>query len=638
MSLEFGLLEIENFLSFKKESFDLHNQGLVLLLGSNLDAKKSDSNGSGKSSLLEAICWVIWGSTIKDIKADNVVSRKEKKNCKVTLNFKDSESAYTIIRHLKDKNHIKPNDLEFFVNGVQDIKSSMSITQELINKTVGMDFLTFRALMPGAGIKAADMTDKSIKNLLESLLHTEILADAHKVANDRLKAATVKLGTLTARLIRLQQDLAHQETIRTSYEEKNNTFEDNKRISIETALENISKLETELSSKEQTFSVGKARSDVDIKSITESIRKCDELAELTQTQINEVMETDKVICAMDKTRTSYEYKKEALEKSRANLAKADGVCPCCLQIVGEEHKEKSLHDLDKEILLCSNMLSVVNSRILNAKEVLDNKLQPLRDTRSLNTEKKNSLTKLLSKTENDSTILVRVSSIEIGNLNTKIQELNKFLDTQQNLENPFSSLLASNSQDLDKIRNEITTLESEVTALKTEEENLAFWVDGFGTHGIRSYMLRKVTPLLNERAAHYSEVITGGEMKLTFQTEKELKNGNTVEEFSISVDQENGGEVYGSLSGGEKGRADLIISLVLGDLASLRASKKLPFRFIDEAFEKIDETGLESIVSFLNSQSQEYSSIFVVTHKSELQQYFNKTIKVQKKGGVSTIV
>ncbi|GAI86651.1 unnamed protein product [marine sediment metagenome] len=63
--IDFTYLFLTNFMSFKKASLPLADQGLVLIEGSNLDSDASDSNGSGKSALTEALTWCLWGKTVR---------------------------------------------------------------------------------------------------------------------------------------------------------------------------------------------------------------------------------------------------------------------------------------------------------------------------------------------------------------------------------------------------------------------------------------------------------------------------------------------------------------------------------------------------------------------------------------------
>jgi len=190
--VKFSTLEIKNFGTIEDITLDLADRGLVLILGENKDAAKADSNGSGKSLLFDALCWCLWGSTVREIKGDEVVRRSANKNCKVTLTFSEGDNTYMVIRRQKDKEHHKPNDLEFFINTTNACGSSMAETQKRVDDAVGVDFFTFRAMMPGAGIRAAEMTDKAIKDLLEGLLQTDLLAKAQAVAKNRVKELELK--------------------------------------------------------------------------------------------------------------------------------------------------------------------------------------------------------------------------------------------------------------------------------------------------------------------------------------------------------------------------------------------------------------------------------------------------------------
>lgn len=638
--MKFKTVSIKNFCSFKSANFEMDDKGLVLILGENLDASKADSNGSGKSLLFDSLCWCLWGNTVRDIKGDKVVNRTVGKNCVVTVTFTEDDNEYVVIRHQKDKDHFKENDLELFVNGTSGCKGSIADTQKVLNSILGLDFNTFRAMMPGAGIRAAEMTDKSIKALLESLLQTELLSSAHILAKNKLKAVSGELDKAENDLTRYKEDLASHKAVRATYEEKNNDFDSNKKSVIERASSELAEAKLRLNSLETDLEAKLFKLREDIDSFKKTLSSYDELDELTRKSINSIREeTHKIHSSLQETRSSYAAKLKIYEKNRENIERAKDICPHCSQKVTEEHRLSSIESLDSEIKLCINMLAVIDNRIKTSRLQMEEKLNPLRDTESLNSEKINKVKRLINKLENDITISTECSKADSLYLRNKIKEQESILKEQEKLDNPFSSLLISNSEDIVKVESKIKDLILKIKDLRLEEENLEFWVDGFSARGIRSYMLKHVTPILNDRAEQYCQALTDGEMKIIFETEKSLKNGNVVEDFNIIVIQgDYGADSYKGCSGGEKARADLVISLVLGDLASFRANKKIPFRFIDEAFELVDDTGLESVVSLLKSQQDKYESIFVVTHKSELKQHFSNVLQVQKKNGVSTIV
>jgi len=77
--------------------------------------------------------------------------------------------------------------------------------------------------------------------------------------------------------------------------------------------------------------------------------------------------------------------------------------------------------------------------------------------------------------------------------------------------------------------------------------------------------------------------------------------------------------------------------MALGELASLRAEKTIPFRFLDEPFESIDESGTEAIVTLLNQQKEKYNTVYVITHQDHFKQLFPKRLTMVKQNGISSL-
>lgn len=631
-------LEIKNFGTIEDITLDLADRGLVLILGENKDAAKADSNGSGKSLLFDALCWCLWGSTVREIKGDEVVRRSANKNCRVTLTFSEGDNTYMVVRRQKDKEHHKPNDLEFFINTTNACGSSMAETQKRIDDAVGVDFFTFRAMMPGAGIRAAEMTDKAIKDLLEGLLQTDLLAKAQAIAKNRVKELELK-ETLNAQELSIaNRDIIAQKELRLVYKSKHLSFEDTKREAVKLAETKIQDLvkEEEQVCKDIAGSSDKLATDKE--TILESIKRTEEMSAILCDQLTILANECSVeIDKLESVRLNYKAKSNNNIVAIAALRQATGECSHCKQIITGEYKDNALKDLLLDEDKNSKMDSMILRKQRDIRIKLEEKRKPLKDSESLNLSKKDSLQKMLREVD------LAIANAEYM-VKTKLTFIMANLETaKNNLESlklqtsPFDSLLTSNKEDIKKIKKKIQELEEVASEIAVQKEKLAFWVDGFSAHGIRSYMLKQVAPILNDRAALYCKLLTDGEMTIVFQTEKELKNGNIKEDFNILVEQEHGAGLYRGISGGEKARADLIISLVLGDLASFRANKQIPFRFMDEAFEKVDDTGLEAVVTLLEAQKENYETIFVVTHKNELKQHFKDTITVTKQKGISTI-
>jgi DNA repair exonuclease SbcCD ATPase subunit len=67
----------------------------------------------------------------------------------------------------------------------------------------------------------------------------------------------------------------------------------------------------------------------------------------------------------------------------------------------------------------------------------------------------------------------------------------------------------------------------------------------------------------------------------------------------------------------------------------MRASKRISFRFLDEPFESVDESGTDAIMALLNDQKDRFDSVFVITHQDHFKQLFPKKLTVVKQDGMS---
>ena len=135
-------VQAQNFLSLKDVNIDLDNKGLVLIKGKNLDNTSIDSNGSGKSSIVEALVYALYGRTIRGLKGDSVIHKLSKKNMKVALVIEDDNGdLYLIERYRKHSTH---KTKSFIYKNDTDItpKSELDLNT-FISDLIQMDYLTF---------------------------------------------------------------------------------------------------------------------------------------------------------------------------------------------------------------------------------------------------------------------------------------------------------------------------------------------------------------------------------------------------------------------------------------------------------------------------------------------------------------
>jgi DNA repair exonuclease SbcCD ATPase subunit len=140
--MHFSGYELENFMSVVKMQTNLHNRGLVLIEGENLDADAFDSNGSGKSTIFDdGITWVLYGETVRGLKGDAVVNKFVGKNTKGYLQIVDGKDTYEVIRYRKHKDF--KNSVILIHNGKTITGKSDTETNQMIIDILQVDFLSF---------------------------------------------------------------------------------------------------------------------------------------------------------------------------------------------------------------------------------------------------------------------------------------------------------------------------------------------------------------------------------------------------------------------------------------------------------------------------------------------------------------
>jgi exonuclease SbcC len=177
--MNFKKIEIENFKSFGSNTtkIDLSFKGKKLLVG---------ANGSGKTSIFDALVWCIYGKT--ELKADNVVNKLTKSNCKVEISFENNNKDYVITRYRKHGVH--GNSVYLFENGTNITPKSVADTQSKIEEIVGIDY---RALCSSVVLSSETYkkflreTNASRLSIFESVFSLKEIINYSKVAKNKIK-------------------------------------------------------------------------------------------------------------------------------------------------------------------------------------------------------------------------------------------------------------------------------------------------------------------------------------------------------------------------------------------------------------------------------------------------------------------
>lgn len=627
-------LEIQNFGSVGSATIQLDIPGLILIEGVNTDNVQASSNGAGKSLPIDAICWVLWDKTPRGLGGDEVVHDQVNKDCFVRLHFDQGDTSYVVTRTRKLRGAEKANSLSLTIDGREYAGRSQQ-AQDALDSIINMDFQSFTALMPGLGVKVADLTDTKIKELLEQILDTAQLSKAYANARAKFKESELEVKTLTREKLSAENLITHQEKNLADLQDTLKAQETEKKAKAQQIKDRIKAIDQEIQDLQASMP---AQLDLEneLHDWNDQIFQAERRLERLNQDFNVAFTDfqDKIARAQSEA-YKWEDMAHQITEQLKDSEKCKGSCPTCGSEVTAEHLEAHKEQLTAKQ---AEYLGLKQKALARHKALKESFRALKSDQDQANAEFSKARKSLVSQAD---IVVAAISNLQriqnkLEGLETTKAFLQEDLQNTKKSKSNVATLVKESKAGLDQLKADLKNTEGDLAQAQRQQELYEFWVDGFSTTGIRSWLLEQVVPYLNVRANYYSGILTNGSMSLQFTTSTKLKSGLTKELFSIVVNQDKGGKSYTALSKGEKARADLIISMALGDLASLNSRSELSWRFFDESFDSIDSAGTEAVVRLLESQLDTYSTVFVITHKEALKGLFTKHLIATKADGFTT--
>jgi len=634
-------LSIRNFLTIGAAELELDSRGLLLIQGENADDTSASSNGAGKSSIVDSICWCLYGTTARDVTGDDVVNAIAKKDCMVQVLLDDNGTVYKITRYRKDKVHKN----QLFVeqqdgaNWLDLSKGTDKETQEVVRKIMGCSLDVFIGAIYAGQEKMPDlpgMTDKQLKLLIEEAAGVEELADAYTEASRLSLIAEKDFSAAAAAVKTTQQRLAGIEAELADAEVQHKLFEDGRKDRARAELAKVKPLEE---------GIAQCKAEIATYDVTSmSARKAAIETDLGahQTQVDElnslITEERKLATRVASLRTTAETEKKRLDAQIAALADIDSQVgkPC-----GECGKAYCEHDLEdaKKTRQASIAAAKANlqTNVAALREAIDAQKKAatdidtfksgMTDVSAVSTELKQIETKLAEV----AALSRKVQSYEAGIEAVKVAAKAKLTET-----NPWTKAVESKREDRQRTENAIGQAEIELKALEEKAELYGNAKKVFGPAGVRAHILDTVTPFLNEKTTDYLGALADGNIHAQWSTLAPTAKGDLKEKFNIDVTNDKGGKSFKALSGGEKRKVRIASNMALQDMVASRAEKPINLWIGDEIDHALDEPGLERLMTVLDRKAKERGTVIVISHNS-LSDWIDNVIHIKKSGGISTV-
>ena len=560
------------------QAINFDRKDLTLVLGENLDLGGDGSrNGTGKTTIINALSYALYGTALSNIRKDNLVNKTNGKSMLVSLDFIVAGKEYRIERGRK------PNVLKFYVNNEEQAASDYAQgdsreTQEAIETTMGLSHDMFKHIMalntytePFLSLKANDQ-----RTLIEQLLGITMLSERAERIKELNKAT---------------KDSITQEEFRIRA-----VIEANKRI--EEQIESLKRRQTMWTTKH-----------------AEDVQKLQlALDELQKIAIDEEIQAHRDHAAWDQRRKDFNDLQGAISRAKLEV----------------QREEKTIKKLEAEILaLEGHQCHTCGQPFHDEKhqQVLENKQKDLADARA--------------KCQQDSATVSEIQTAitdlgEIGRPPTMFYDkeedaihhratlagLQAQTEIKRTETDPYEEQIVEMAQqalqeiDYDEL-NRLTRLQEHQEFLL----KLLTSKDSF----IRKKIIEQNLSYLNSRLTHYLDRI-GLPHTVVFQNDLTV----SIEELGRELDFDN-------LSRGERNRLILSMSWAFRDVWE-SLYEPINVLFIDEMIDNgMDTQGVENSLALLKKMSRDrHKSIWLVSHKDELAGRVENILKVVKENGFTS--
>jgi DNA repair exonuclease SbcCD ATPase subunit len=573
-------LTVKNFMSVGNatQGIDFDRNDLTLVLGENLDMGGDGSrNGTGKTTIINALSYALYGTALSNIRKDNLVNKTNGKSMLVSLEFEVNGKEYRIERGRK------PNVLKFYVNheeqeATDEAQGENRETQEAIERLVGMSHDMFKNVLalntytePFLSMKANDQ-----RNMIEQLLGITLLSERAEKIKELNKAT---------------KDGIQQEEMRIRAVQ-----EANRRI--EEQIESLRKRQRLWTVKrdEDVATYRQAIADLEHIDIDAEVQAHRDL-EIFYTKKKTIDEANRYIRQIDADDVK---QNRLLDKLRTEIAALDNhKCHSCGQDL-HDSKQDELKKAKEELLRETALQLLANDTQRNEHQETLSQLGELGQA---------------------PTVFYDTLEDALNHKNS-LNSLQSNLVTRELEEDPYSEQIADmQGQALQSVSYDTI---NELTRLQEHQEFLLKLLTSKDSF-VRKKIIDQNLTYLNQRLTHYLDRI-GLPHTVKFQNDLTV----SIEELGRELDFDN-------LSRGERTRLILSMSWAFRDVWE-SLYQPINLLFIDELMDNgLDTQGVENGLGLLKHMSRErHKSIWLVSHKDELAGRVENILKVIKENGFTS--
>tara|TARA_B100001057_G_C22847213_1_gene949548 strand:+ start:788 stop:2515 length:1728 start_codon:yes stop_codon:yes gene_type:complete len=563
----FKKVKFKNFLSTgdKWTEIDLNSDGTTIVVG---------TNGAGKSTILDALCFVLFNKPYRKITKSQLINTTNEKGTLVEIDFSIGNTEYNVTRG------IKPNIFDIKIDGRMrnkeaDDRINQKILEEQILKLNYKSFTQIVILGSSNFIPFMQLSAPNRREVIEDLLDIKIFSAMNLILKEKLRSNREIVRTLELKKETLKDKVSMQE----NFIDKMNTRSEDDIKEKESKLDTIALDVNQLLKNNESLSSSLDSVQTQLQTVSDASERLVELGSLKQKISNKVSRitkdhkffTDNTVCPTCSQDIEESFRLNRIDDAQSRAKELrDGYEKLEESIKEENTRERHFTKLSKEITELTNGISQNSVRV--------NGLQ--QQTGDLRQE-------------------IQILTDNLKNKNTEHEKLENY---KRDLESCFGNLAKQND--------EITYNDHAYELLR----------DG----GVKGKIIKKYLPLINQQVNRYLQMM---DFYINFRLD---------EEFNETIENPIHDKfTYSSFSEGEKMRIDLALLFTWREVARFKNSTNTNLLILDEVFDSsLDGLGTDEFIKIIKYVVKD-ANVFVISHKVDMLDKFNTVIQFTKKGGFS---
>ena len=552
------------------------NQFTSIKLDEHRDTLIVGANGSGKSTVLDALTFSLFGKPFRKVTKSQLLNSTNERDAKVEIEFDIGDVPYKVVRG------IKPNIFEIYRHGRKTNEDCSANEQQktLENQILKLNYKSFTQIVilgSASFIPFMQLSAPHRREVIEDLLDIKVFTMMSDILKIQIKESRDALRVLELKKESVADKIVMQKRFIKSIEDSGND-------SIATKQNEIENCHTETEEYQR--------------SVEDLIAKVNN----KEKDIQQYTKSSSTIKKLEKLKSKIQTK-ESNSSHELDFFEAHSVCPTCTQNIEESFRVNRVEHLQGVLAKHQSSLDEITTAIEAEEE---------REQQFLKLQKE-----------------ITTLSNEISQFNIRIANNNKRRGTLETEIQNIADKIENRDTEDEKLTDYKNQLKDILLRLEETQDDFDYLSEGnqlLKDDGVKKRIIRKYLPLINKQVNDYLQRM---DFYVNFMLDEDFNETVQTpvhEKFS-----------YASFSEGEKMRIDLALLFTWREIARMKNSVVTNLLIMDEVFDSsLDEFGTEyflKIVRYIITDA----NVFIISHKQDLYDKFNHCLEFTKEKGFSKL-